>query len=169
MSIRLAKLSDASSLAAISLEVWLGTYIREGVNAFFAEYALSEFTTARFKTILNDKSETLWVSENSVGIDGYLRITENKPSPATGCSDTEITTLYVQPRHQGQNIGKRLLSQGLSYCATQNIKAPWLAVNAENTRAIEFYQKHGFSDVGETHFHIQDQAYLNRILTYRPS
>lgn len=102
--IRLATPEDASSLAALSLEVWLNTYIREGVNAFFADYALEEFTAARFAQIMSDKNETIWVSQNSVGIDGYIRISLGSIAPVGGCSDMEISTLYVQPRALLQRI-----------------------------------------------------------------
>lgn len=164
MSIRLATITDASSLAALSLEVWLGTYIREGINGFFANYALEEFTTQKFEAILQNKKERVFVSDNTVGIEGYIRITNDHSTEVTGCSDTEITTLYVQPRHQGKQIGKRLLTTGLEYCATISVPTPWLAVNSENPKAVNFYLSNGFKKIGQTRFHIQDQSYLNEVL-----
>ncbi|HEV7309009.1 GNAT family N-acetyltransferase [Ensifer sp.] len=162
--IRRATLEDASSLAAISLEVWLNTYIRDGVNAFFADYALEAFTTDRFKDILSRENENLWVSENKVGIDGFLRMSLNSPAPADVPSDLEITTLYVQPRHHGRGVGKRLLATGLEYCRESKRPSTWLAINAENDKAEAFYVANGFEKVGETHFRIGDQAYLNNVL-----
>lgn len=164
MSIRLAKSTDASSLAALSLEVWLGTYIREGINGFFADYALEEFTTQKFEAILHSKNERIYVSENTVGIDGFIRISSAHSANFKGCSDTEITTLYVQPRHQGKNIGKRLLTEGLKYCASIPVTTPWLAVNSENPMAVNFYLSNGFRKIGQTRFQIQDQSYLNEVL-----
>ena len=161
MSIRRAKTTDASSLAAISIEVWLGAYLREGVNAFFADFVLDEFTTAKFETILNDAAETIWVSENVSGIDGFVRVTSGKAAPVAGCSDVELTTLYVQGRHQGKGIGTMLLKKALT------LGDPWLTTNTENEPAIAFYQAQGFTIVGETHFEIQDQAYLNHVIAYR--
>ncbi len=161
MSIRRAKITDSSSLAAISIEVWLGTYIREGVNAFFADYALEEFTTAKFKTILTDPVETVWVSENVAGIDGFVRMTNGKDAPVAGCSDVELATLYVQGRHQGKGVGLALLKQALT------LGDPWLAVNAENKRATAFYLAQGFAKVGQTQFKIQSEAYLNHVLAYQ--
>jgi len=99
---RPATIEDASSLAAISLEVWLNTYIRDGVNAFFADYALEQFTAARFKDILDQENENIWVSQNAVGIDGFLRMSSNSRAPVDIVSDLEIATLYVQPRHHGR-------------------------------------------------------------------
>jgi hypothetical protein len=45
-----AEQRDASSLAEVSIEVWLNTYLREGVSSFFADDVLSEFTAQNFET-----------------------------------------------------------------------------------------------------------------------
>ena len=165
MNFRAAKKNDASSLAAISIEVWVGTYLRKGVNAFFADYALSEFTTSRFEAILENENEHIIVSENEVGIDGFIRITSGRIAPVHGCSTTEITTLYVQPRHQGKGIGKGLLGKGLRQCAADGVASLWLCVNSENNPAMGFYLACGFQKVGQTHFRIRDEAYLNEVFS----
>jgi len=164
-----AQIADASSLAAISIEVWLGTYIRHGVSGHFADYALTEFTAKKFRAILGSPSETVIVSENRDGIDGYVRISWDKPAPTDGCDAVEITTLYVQPRHQGRKIGQQLLKAALAECQARNIARPWLAVNSENPRAIAFYLRNGFVSAGQTHFRIQNQAYLNEVLVFNPA
>ncbi len=139
----------------------MDTYIREGVNAFFADYVLNEFTAAKFKAILDDPAETVWVSENAKGIDGFVRVTQGKVAPVEGYSDVELTTLYVQGRHQGKGIGLALLKQALA------LGDLWLATNIENENAVAFYLAQGFTIVGETHFEIQDEAYLNHVIAYQ--
>ena len=166
-TIRRATMADASSLAAISLEVWLHTYIREGVNAFFADYALEQFTTARFEEILRDGNETVWVSQNTLGIDGFLRMSANSQAPVDIASELEITTLYVQPRHHGRGLGRALLKTGLQFCLDTGQPGTWLAVNAENEKATAFYLANGFEMAGQTHFIIGDQAYPNHVLQFR--
>ncbi|MBO1038528.1 GNAT family N-acetyltransferase [Brucella pituitosa] len=163
MKFRIAYPSDAPILAAISIEVWLGTYIRRGVSAFFAEYALNEFTSDKFARLLEDPHEHIIVSENEDGIDGFIRISDGKAAPVADCSAMEISTLYVQPRHHGRGIGRLLLEQGLKYARAAGSPSVWLTTNSENSPAIAFYLKHGFEKVGTTHFRIQDQAYLNDV------
>ncbi|MCF6305722.1 MAG: GNAT family N-acetyltransferase [Rhodobacteraceae bacterium] len=131
--------------------------MREGVNGFFADYALTNFTKETFEVILSDKNETISVSQNRVGIDGFIRLTNGSNAPISGCSEFELTTLYVQGQHHGKGIGAALLN------TCKGLK-PWLAVNAENTQAIHFYQKHGFSIIGDTYFDISGQQYLNRVM-----
>mgnify|MGYP001092261795 CR=1 FL=1 len=166
MKYRKALKSDASSMAALSIEVWLGTYLRRGINSFFADFALSEFTAPKFEALLGDRSEFFAVSENDEGIDGFIRITTGNPAPVNGCSNTEISTLYIQPRHHGRGLGKGLLKAGLLHCRENNVQSVWLATNSENTSAINFYLSQGFQNVGKTHFRIQDQAYLNEVFSY---
>jgi len=164
--VRPAVTGDATSLAALSIEVWLNTYIRNGVNAFFADYALAQYTGAYFGEVLSNSAERILVSDNAQGIDGFVRVTTGAAAPAPGCSDVTIATLYVQPRHQGSGVGKRLLEAGLACCAATGRPDAWLTVNAENERAIRFYLNHGFQQVGDTHFHIGDQAYPNHVMRF---
>ena len=164
--LRSADSTDCSSLAALAIEVWISTYIREGINADFADYALAEFTADRFAGILRDPTELLLVSENRCGIDGFVRVRSGQASPVGGPSDTEIATLYVQPRHQGKGIGHSLLRAALDQCQHRGWPHPWLAVNSENLGAIAFYRRNGFTLAGQTHFQIRDSKYLNEVLQF---
>ncbi|EIE49505.1 GCN5 family acetyltransferase [Salipiger aestuarii] len=167
MLLRPARLSDASSIAAISIEVWIGTYIKRGVSAFFADYALRTFTRENTETLIADPDQTFLVSENADGIDGVLRLARGSPAPVEGCHDVEIATLYVQPRHQGKGIGRALLNAAFELCHDEAAPSVWLATNAENTPAIGFYLATGFRQVGQTQFRIGDQAYPNNVYACR--
>ena len=164
MKIRPAQKSDAASLAALSIEVWVGTYLRRGVNSFFAKFALSEFTAGRFESLIEDGQDLLMVSENEDGIDGYIRLAENHIAPVDGLSDLEIVTFYVQPRHHGKGIGSALLDIAVEYMREKGRPSIWLTTNSENTPAIDFYLAKGFRQVGVTDFRIGDQAYPNHVL-----
>lgn len=167
MTLRTPHKSDASSIAALSIEVWIGTYLKRGISAFFADYVLEEFTSAKAERLISDPNEFILVSENDEGIDGFIRVSSERRAPVTGCSDTEISTFYVQPRHHGKGVGKRLLNAGLRHCRETGSESVWLATNSENTPAIAFYLAQGFEHVGETHFRIKEQAYLNNVYSYR--
>lgn len=164
MTFRNANLSDAASLAAISMEVWVGTYLRKGVSNVFADYALREFTAARFQSALESDRDHIIVSQNTDGIDGFIRLSLDSEAPIDACSGLEIKTLYVQPRHHGRGIGKGLLKAGFDRCAQLGIQSAWLTVNAENTAARDFYLALDFRIIGQTHFRIGDQAYPNDVM-----
>lgn len=150
------------------MQVWLGTYLRRGINKFFADYVFSELIPERMAAHLERENETFIVSQNSEGIDGFIRLTHGVLPPSGPGSALEISTLYVQPRHHGRGIGQALLQAGLQHAFDLDARHPWLTTNVENTSAIVFYQRMGFEITGRTHFCIDDQAYPNEILTYRP-
>jgi ribosomal protein S18 acetylase RimI-like enzyme len=161
---REAEERDAPSLAAVSIEVWLNTYLRDGVSPFFADYVLSEFTAQKFRNAIDDPDLAIWVSDNRMGIDGFVTVCSTATPPLAGCSPLEITTLYVQPRHQSSGKGVALLRCALDHCRSLGGESAWLKVNAENARAIDFYLRHGFSTIGTTDFVIADKAYENYVM-----
>ncbi len=167
MTLRQPDLSDASSIAAISIEVWIGTYLKQGVTGFFADYALQEFTTTKTEALIADPAQFIRVSQNSEGIDGFIRVIPHNSDAVKGDRQMEIATFYVQPRHHGKGIGKRLLAAALDHCRAQHADVVWLTTNAENDPAIAFYLAQGFEKVGETRFCIADQGYLNNIYALR--
>lgn len=167
MAIRIASKDDASSLAALSIEVWIGTYLRNGVSKLFADYALSAFTTQKFEALIADENEIILVSDNSDGIDGFVRVTLHSPAPIENGLGTEVATLYVQPRHKGKGIGKRLLEEAFRLIAERGRDGVWLAVNSENQDAIAFYERLGFTRDGQTTFRIGEQSYANEVMVKR--
>jgi diamine N-acetyltransferase len=163
--IRKAEERDASSLAAVSIEVWVNTYLRDGVSPVFADYVLAEFTAQKFRDAIGDPDLAIWVSENRTGIDGFVKVCSTAAPPMGGCSPLEITTLYVQPRHQSGGRGAALLRHALDHCRRMGGENAWLTVEAGNRRAIDFYLRHGFSRIGSTDFVIADLAYENHVMS----
>jgi len=161
--LRPAQASDASSLAALSLEVWIGTYLRQGISAHFADHVLADLTPARLLERIEDVRQTLIVSQNREGIDGYIRLVRGHPDPVAGDHGTEIATLYVQPRHHGRGLGRALLHAGVEAARKGGASSLWLSTNSENARAITFYLAQGFSRIGTSDFRIDDQAYQNDV------
>jgi len=162
--IRRAEERDASSLAAVSIEVWVNTYLRDGVNPVFADYVLAEFTVQKFRNAIGDPDQAIWVSENRTGIDGFVTVCSTAAPLLADCSPLEITTLYVQPRHQSGGKGRALLRHALDHCRSIGGENAWLTVEAQNRRAVDFYLRHGFTKVGSTDFVIVDQAYENYVM-----
>lgn len=141
----------------------MGTYLKKGVNAVFADYALREFTVSKTVELMADPRHFILVSENEDGIDGFIRVSSGSRAPVGDCSDMEISTFYVQPRHHGKGIGKRLLEAAIRHCQEAAAASVWLTTNAENDPAIGFYLSQGFEQVGETEFRIDGKGYLNNV------
>lgn len=55
--------------------------------------------------------------------------------------------MYVRANAQGSGLADALMTALLKHAATV-VEQVQLVVNAENARAIKFYQRHGFREIG---------------------
>jgi [ribosomal protein S18]-alanine N-acetyltransferase len=67
-------------------------------------------------------------------------------SAETG-KDAEIYNIGVLPDKQGRGIGSILMNALLDECRKRWVDVVWLEVRSSNSRAIDFYSKHGFQVV----------------------
>ena len=68
----------------------------------------------------------------------------NDPEPSAGGGYLEVELLGVDPGHQGEGYGHRLLAASEVLARRLGKKALWLEVNRENQDAIRLYQSYGF-------------------------
>ena len=72
--------------------------------------------------------------------------------------DNEIQKLFVEPVLQGNKIGDALVN-----FATEKLSADNLWALEKNTKAIKFYEKHGFELTGEKKFEEDTTEYLVKL------
>jgi diamine N-acetyltransferase len=87
--IRKVQEQDVSGLPAVGIEVFLNTYLRDGVSPLFADYVLSEFTAQKFRNAIDDSNMAIWVSETEIGIDGFVTVCSTTTPPLAECSPLE--------------------------------------------------------------------------------
>ncbi|WP_308918340.1 GNAT family N-acetyltransferase [Jannaschia sp. LMIT008] len=151
-------------MAALSIEVWTGTYLRRGVAPMFARHVLDCYAPAAVAARLASDGDATVVAEAEEGPIGYVTVSSRNPGPIPACGAAEVTTLYLQPRHHGRGIGAVLLGRGLDILARDGADRAWLTTNAENAPAIGFYGRMGFRNVGRTDYLIDGVGYPNVIL-----
>jgi len=61
----------------------------------------------------------------------------------------DVFNLAVKYEHRGNGFGSRLLVEALRHFAFHRVQRVFLDVRPSNTKAIAFYEKHGFSGTGE--------------------
>ena len=164
-SIRPAHAGDAECIAALAIQVWLDMYATEGIRTSIAHYVLSEFTTKTFTQVIGNPSSRLLVAEVAGHLVGYTVVNLNAPCPAPEGPSVELATLYVSRHFAGVGIGSSLLSSGRNLALQLTGSGTvWLTVNARNEGAISFDEKHGFVQVGATHFEFGNERHLNHVL-----
>jgi len=164
MRIRFGELADKENLSALAIQVWLHTYATKGISSVISSYVLSEFTPRRFAELLSATSSALFVAEQDANLVGYAVVTADIPCPVSSAARAELATLYVQEPFLGKGVGALLLKH-VELWAMERMRAPiWLKANSQNSRAIAFYAKHGYTKVGITFFELGNKKHENVVL-----
>lgn len=162
--IRKAVPADAENLAALAIQVWLHTYATNGISLTASRYVLSEFTPEKFAALIGNENKVVILSEVNTHLVGYAVIAFGAACPASNSSTTQLSTLYVQEHFTRAGVGSALLAEAKAQSAQRVRRPMWLAVNALNCRAIGFYAKHGYRNIGVTYFELGGEKHENFVL-----
>lgn len=146
MNIRKARIDDLSRIAEIYIfnnrVNYFPIFKDEGFS--FGELQVISLADNYFKK--NEIINNIYVFDDGL-IRGFIQM--NK---------TEICKLYVDTFFQGKGIGDKLIKYAIKECYADNL---WAL--EKNTRAITFYQKHGFHLTGKKKFEEDTTEYLVKL------
>lgn len=152
--LRVAGLADTDALVQLSRQTFTDTfghlYPPEDLAAFLDE----SYTPAAWTALLNDSSLRTWVAEERSAkgseLVGYALAGPCKlPHPEVAASAGELKRLYVSRSRIGSGLGRVLFEEALQWLEAQGRKPVWISVYSENHRALKFYERWGFKQVGE--------------------
>jgi len=67
----------------------------------------------------------------------------------SGPNPVELQRIYVVPKSIGLGVGTQLIEYCMEEARKRGYKTFWLGVWENNQRALKFYQKFGFKEVGD--------------------
>lgn len=80
---------------------------------------------------------------------GYAKLRPTStPCAITGPRPIELVRLYLDSEWIGQGIGAKLMQTALEFAVNNGFGTSWLRVLEGNSRAIAFYRRWGFVEVG---------------------
>lgn len=148
-SIRVAEPSDAGKLAALAEQAFRDTF--GGVNAIedmdlYCQASYGESIQAA--EILNTEMATL-VCEESGHLIAFAQLRWGKaPDCVLASRPGEIQRLYVLNAWHGKGIAQDLMMACLVQMERRGSDVVWLGVWERNPRAILFYKKQMFAEIG---------------------
>ena len=87
------------------------------------------------------------------------------PTCVTGPAPIEIQRFYLAAEWHGRGLAQTLMAQALDTARAAGAQTIWLGVWERNPRAIAFYRKAGYADVGAHSFVVGTDKQTDRILT----
>jgi len=168
--IRVAEAADAAEIAAFGAQGFHDTFAADNRPEDMAAYLAETFGEAQQLAELRDPGASYLVAEREGDAGarellGYARVrTSETPSCVRVLPAAEIARLYARRDLIGQGVGAALMIACLAHARELGARAVWLGVWEHNTRAIAFYERWGFEDVGSYPFVLGADVQTDRIM-----
>lgn len=159
------KVVDAAELAEFAARTFEETYSAENRPEDMRAHVEANFSPSRQAAELSDQSVTTILGRSSEEIVAYAQIRcSTPPSCVTHAAPIELHRLYVDRRAHGTGLASRLLQSVHQAARELEGRHIWLSVWEQNARAISFYKKVDFVDVGSTVFMVGPDKQVDRVL-----
>jgi diamine N-acetyltransferase len=162
MVVRSGEMSTVIRAAAVPDAVWLATLaertFRETYTAYNAledmeRYVSQHFAPALQAAELADPRNVTIVAEVDGRPAAYAQLGRAfAPACVTGPDPMEIVRFYVDRPWHGQGLAQELMRTAATHAHAAGARTLWLGVWERNPRAIAFYRKCGFTEVGTQTF-----------------
>jgi len=147
--VRPAGPADAGWLAALAERTFRETYSAENTPENMERYVREHFGPTRQEAELRDPRMSTLVAEVDGRAAGYAQLTQSEPPPSvTTPAPLEVVRFYVDRPWHGQGVAQTLMAAAVETARAAGARTLWLGVWERNERAIAFYRKSGFADVG---------------------
>jgi diamine N-acetyltransferase len=165
VTVRTASHKDISLLAELSTTTFRNTFAQDNTPEDMEAYLTENFSEEKLGQELSDPLATFLLAELSGKPLGYAKLNAGDPDASvTGTKPIELVRLYVLPESIGHGIGARLMKESIDTATRRGFETLWLGVWEHNHRALGFYQKWGFEEVGSHLFQLGSDAQTDLIM-----
>ncbi len=154
LTIRRARPADAAGLAELAERTFRETYAAHNTAEDMESYVAGHFGADRQAAELRNAARLTLVAEEDGRAAGYVQLARGEVPPSVaGAAPMEVTRFYVERPWHGRGVAQRLMAAAEAAAAAEGARTLWLGVWERNERAIAFYRKCGFRDVGNPGVH----------------
>ncbi len=155
-------------LAMIAATAFRDTFAADNDPRDMADYLARAFGPELQRAELADPAVTVLLAERDGEVAGYAMLVEGTAAPCVpSANPLEIARLYSAKASIGSGVGAALLRRCLDEAAARGRDSLWLGVWERNRRAIAFYERWGFTDVGSQPFTLGRDVQTDRVMMRR--
>ena len=162
--IREAGEADALCLHALATQVFLDTYATQGVREAIAREAQQELSVTAFLEQLRNPSVRVLLAEHNGFLIAFASVMLGATHSLVAKDPAaELSRLYVQSPFIRRGVGSLLLRHVESSARAAGASTLWLTAWVGNTRALAFYARQGYDDLGCTDHEFENEHFENRL------
>lgn len=164
--IRFAAAADAEALAAFAARTFATTFASDNTASDMALHLAEAYGPAQQGAEIADPRMATVLAEVDDTLVAFAQLRAG-PAPAcvSGAAPIELLRFYVDHGWHGRGVAAALMAEVMTTARARGARTLWLGVWERNPRAIAFYGKVGFTDVGAHVFQLGTDAQTDRILT----
>ena len=166
--VREATADDAARLADFARRLFHDTFAADNRPEDMAAYEAATFSPARQRAEIADPAGRVLVAEIGEAWAGYAHLADGGPPPGVEGPAVELRRFYVDPAWHGRGVAQALMAAVREAARARGARSLWLGVWERNRRAIAFYAKCGFADVGAQTFTLGADVQTDRVMAAAP-
>jgi GNAT superfamily N-acetyltransferase len=165
MTIRRGTAADAPTLAALARDTFFDTFASTNDAADMALHLERAYGVAQQAAELTDPAVVTLLVEEAGQAVAYAQLrTGHVPECVSGANAIELWRFYVTRDWHGRGIAQQLMERVVTEARQAGAETLWLGVWERNPRALAFYGKCGFVDVGEHVFLFGTDPQTDRVM-----
>jgi GNAT superfamily N-acetyltransferase len=166
--IRPATVDDVDILCHLGAATFRETYRTISDPGEVDEYAAEHFTAAKVGAWFSRPCARTLLAFVGGSPVGYAHVRNAKVPACVGDRKAvELSRLYLLASAQGTGVGGALIEAALEAIAALGGETVWLGAYDRNVKALAFYARRGFMQVGTHEFEFGGQVYADPVLTRR--
>ncbi len=162
VALRPCGLQDVEALALVAGATFLEAFAGFLPGHAIVQHCARHHVSPVYAKYLADDRVRVWLAVMRDGDApvGYSMLTPpDLPLHDLGPDDVELKRIYLFSRFQGSGIGQQLMDVAIEGSRQMGARRLLLGVYAGNARALRFYQRNGFREVGVRTFTVGTLVY----------
>lgn len=156
---------DAAALAEFAARTFAETFAADNRPEDMEAYLPRAYGVEQQRRELSDPAIATLLLDIDGALAAYAQLRWHQPPVCvTGASPVEVWRFYVDGRWHGRGVAQRLMHEVHVAARAGRSDTLWLGVWERNPRAISFYAKCGFHDVGSQDFFVGADRQTDRIM-----
>jgi diamine N-acetyltransferase len=163
--IRPGTAADAAALAAFAARTFAETFADANQAADMEAHLARAYGVAPQTAELTDPQMVTLLAEQAGQLVGYAQLRRGTPPPCVTAPDAiELLRFYLDRAAHGTGVAQALMAAVQEAAHAAAARHLWLGVWEHNPRAIRFYAKSGFVDVGSHEFVLGTDRQTDRVM-----
>ena len=157
--IKKADINDLEIIRSIAIKTFVESFADENSKENMELYIENNLSISKLKAEFEDPDAMFFLAYFEAEAVAYLKLNLGEEQTLSfGPKSIEIERIYVLYSFQHRQIGKELLDKTIEIAKVHSKSHICLGVWEKNQKAISFYKKHGFREIGQHIFMLGNDA-----------